>query len=701
MMRSTSRRRFSLIGAVAACAVLLSAMPVDARVGTGAEGRGVDALRRQDAGVMIVPVTITPWVEPDGVWAAVFSITGALPADAVLRYTIYRPIAGDRDDVRARIVDVANGSSPGPGLQNQVEQPAAPLTVDGQLTLTIPIRSRSGSSDRTLIPNPGVHPVTVSIVASDGAALGSWTLLMTRLAARSRPPLRLAITDRISVDPPFDPDGVPLVSDRTEAAVERIAAGSEFPGSGTTLTVEPALVDSLSRRPTTQSPLDALLKGVGDQPLLRATWSPIDIEGWARVGDLTEVQNQLVAGQRGLDVFADAAPVTSVWPIDPSMGPRSVAVMRSLGVDHLLLNADQVDLPSDLPTAGEFLRPLTIRSDQEIVDALVTDPQIAVLLALPVPDDRDGRAANIALALMGSAWINDPGDDALAALVDLSAMSAPRVTTFARQIAAASAETVDVVDPQTIFSDVAPLTRRRTSSRTEPAPAEATMRTPGNVSDLASVATVIRGQRQRVAAVQSMTTEPAADLDFGTQLLLAADRRWTTVERDRAIARVSSQVAATVAAIVIPTPRDITLTARRASVPIRIENGLDRPATIEIEFSTSRLSVDGGPRRTVTLQPGTNRVDIPVTVRTSGQFIIAVKVRTQNRGLSIGSTEIKVRSQVFGGIGFALGGGALLFLIGWWLATARRKRRRAARERHVSHIAADDPAIPSESSVDR
>lgn len=645
---------------------------------------------RQTTPIAIVPVTITPWVQPDGIWSATFSISGALPVDSVIRYTIYRPIAGNRDDVRSRIVDVANGGSPGAGLQNQFEQPAAPLVLNGELTLAIPIRSRSGSSDRTLIPNPGVHPIVVSIVGPDAAILGSWTLLMTRLATRTRPPLRLAITDRIGVDPPFDPDGLPFIGARTLASLDRVAASSELPGSGATLAIEPALVDALALQPTTQSQLDSLVERVGEQPVLRSTWSPIDLEAWARVGDLTEVQNQLVTGQRTLDSFTAAAKVTSVWPIDPTIGSRAVTVMRSLGVDHLLLNADQVDLPSDLPAAGEFLRPITIRSDQELLDALVTDPQVSILLSLAVPDDRDGRAANIALALMGNAWIDDPGDDALASLVDLSTMSTPRITTFARQISAASPETIDVVDPQTIFTDVAPLTRRRTSSRTEPVPAEASLRSPADIADVGSLATLVRGERQRVASFQSMTTEPVGELDFSTQLLLAGDQRWAPAERDRAIARVSGQITAAVAAITIPTPRDITLTARRANVPIRIENGLDRPVAVEVEFATTRLSVDGGPRRTLTLQPGTNRIDIPVTVRTSGQFIISVRVRSPNRGLAIGTTEIRVRSQVFGGIGFALGAGALVFLIGWWLATARRKRRRSARSRHVSQATSPD-----------
>ncbi len=651
---------------------------------------GAESLR-QTTPVVIVPVTITPWVQPDGIWSATFSIAGTLPIDSVVRYTIYRPITGNRDDVRSRIVAVANGGSPGAGLQNEFEQPAAPLVLNGELTLAIPIRSRSGSTDRTLIPNPGVHPVVVSIVGPDAAVLGSWTLLMTRLATRSRPPLRLAIADRIGVDPPFDPDGLPSISVPTLASLDRVAASSGLPGSGTTLAIEPALVDALSRRPTTQSALDSLVENVGEQPVLRSTWSPIDFEAWARVGDLTELQNQLVTGQRALDGFTAAAKVTSVWPIDPTIGPRSVTVMRSLGVDHLLLSADQVELPGDLPAAGEFLRPITIRSDQELLDALVTDPQVSMLLSLAVPDDRDGRAANIALALMGNAWIDDPGDDALASLVDLSTMSAPRVATFARQISAASPETIDVVDPQTIFTDVAPLTRRRTSSRTEPVPAEAALRAPTNISDAGSLATLIRGERQRVASFQSMTTEPVGELGFSTQLLLAGDRRWAPADRDRAIARVSGQITAAVASIVIPTPRGITLTARRANVPIRIENGLDRPVAIEVEFATTRLSVDGGPRRTVTLQPGTNRIDIPVTVRTSGQFIISVRVRSPNRGLAVGTTEIRVRSQVFGGIGFALGGGALVFLIGWWLATARRKRRRSARTRHVSQNPSPEP----------
>jgi hypothetical protein len=139
---------------------------------------------------------------------------------------------------------------------------------------------------------------------------------------------------------------------------------------------------------------------------------------------------------------------------------------------------------------------------------------------------------------------------------------------------------------------------------------------------------------------------------------------------------VEQRIGADLALISGPTNRSITLTARNATIPVRIENGLDRPVRAQLRVDSNRVVVKGGSRRSVELAPGTNRLNLPVTVRTSGQFPVEVSVYSADGALPISHATIRVRSQVFSGVGIALGCGALIFLVLWWLLTFRRNRRK-------------------------
>ncbi len=120
----------------------------------------------------------------------------------------------------------------------------------------------------------------------------------------------------------------------------------------------------------------------------------------------------------------------------------------------------------------------------------------------------------------------------------------------------------------------------------------------------------------------------------------------------------------------------VTLTARRADVPLTFVNGTGRPVSVRVELASSKLLFPDGRSRVVTLPPGNHTERFAVEARTSGTFTMTVALVSEDGRLPIGPpTRLTVRSAVFSGAGAALTVGAIVFLLAWWANHVRRTRR--------------------------
>ena len=142
----------------------------------------------------------SPWGAPDGEWSATWTIAQEPPADAEVKYTIHQPLSGSNP--RGALAQVLAGGSLGPSLQHEIDTPLVQLRTEGKATLTIPIRSHSGSSDRLLVPNAGILPIGIDLVATDGTVLQHSVLFLDRVpTAASHPPLRVAARAEATTTP--------------------------------------------------------------------------------------------------------------------------------------------------------------------------------------------------------------------------------------------------------------------------------------------------------------------------------------------------------------------------------------------------------------------------------------------------------------------------------------------------------------------
>jgi hypothetical protein len=122
--------------------------------------------------------------------------------------------------------------------------------------------------------------------------------------------------------------------------------------------------------------------------------------------------------------------------------------------------------------------------------------------------------------------------------------------------------------------------------------------------------------------------------------------------------------------------RRVTLTARRADVPITFVNRTARPVRVRVQLASGKLLFPAGAEQLLDLPPGQSTERFAVEARTSGTFTMNVTLTSADGNLRLGTpARVSVRSTVFGGAGAALTAGALLFLALWWGNHFRRTRR--------------------------
>jgi hypothetical protein len=138
-----------------------------------------------------------------------------------------------------------------------------------------------------------------------------------------------------------------------------------------------------------------------------------------------------------------------------------------------------------------------------------------------------------------------------------------------------------------------------------------------------------------------------------------------------------------------PKGQRVTLTSRRATIPISLFNATGRPLQVKVRLDSDQLRFLDGAERFVTLASQNTTERFRVESRTTGAFPLEITVTSPDGSLKINSSELTVRSTVVSGVGAILTAGAGLFLLVWWGNDLRRSRyRRNGRARRQGRIAA-------------
>ncbi len=182
--------------------------------------------------------------------------------------------------------------------------------------------------------------------------------------------------------------------------------------------------------------------------------------------------------------------------------------------------------------------------------------------------------------------------------------------------------------------------------------------------------------QEEQAALQSTVGANDPDIAVGAQgLRLALSTDNTPAQANADLAVISDALAA-VQNGVSTTGRRVTVTARRADIPLSFLNQTGKPVTVRVHLASEKLLFPDGADKVLDLPEGTTTQRFAVEARTSGTFTMTVSLATGDGVVPLGEPErVSVRSAVFSGAGAALTVGALLFLALWWANHFRRTRR--------------------------
>lgn len=632
----------------------------------------------------------TPFVAPTDTLVLTLG-TDTLPADTLLTFELYGSITARAG--RNGIDETLQGQNVSGVLARIRNIPLAFLPphagggVDTSFTI-VPSGTEPEFGFR--ISDPGVYPLSVIATGPDGGGpLGELRTYVIRVPAptsEARPPLEVATLVPVAAPPALQTDGStklePTEADRLTDLVDVLAAERE---PSLTVAPVPETVDALATaRPAT---VDTLRRSLTGRQVVSGPYVDLDTPAWVDAGLDDEFRHQLTTGADALTARLGATPLPDrrTWLAAPTTTPATFGALATFGIDRtvlpesMLVPLDARDLP------GTLAQPFEVQDDQGgRLRAVMADLRLATRLGV---SDDPALAAQVLLADLATIWFEDP-TVARGVVVAVPAEDPHAIAALAPFLAGLTWTPADPAIGTGLLTDatvdalfeLAPATGpARNGQSAQPLVRPYVPQAPAaGHESLGTYPARLDAAQVSVDGYRSMVAETAADRVPPLQRLLdvsgASD--FDSSRRQAYLDASTAQVASQVAAITLPPdPEGITLAATEAEIPLVVDNALDYPVKVRIDFASEKLEFTAGTSTEVVLVPGSNRLAVPVKTRASGLFPVDVRMTSPDGNIAIASNRFEIRSTAISGLGLVLSIGAGIFLLIWWARHWRDGRR--------------------------
>ncbi len=542
----------------------------------------------------------------------------------------------------------------------------------------------SGVTPAVSVDQPGVYPLEVGVVgAGDRATFVTWLVVVEHGQAAIQEPLRVSWIWRFSAHPLHRASGVDdpsvLAQMRPGGRLARIAellrSAPHFP---LTLGIGPETLESwaaLAKTTRELAPLVATVEGAAGRPstqLLPEPYVPVDgptIEAEGLGGTLPK---EYVAGSNTIDALTSAIPDPSTAFVDP-VDDATVGRLSQMLVGRFVVRDTAL---APIPQPFTPAQPFTLTTTgAPPTPAAATDSGVEKLLST---DGTPALRAQRVLAALAEIAYEAPSK-ARGIVLAMPADWDPNVATISTLLQ--ELESDPLVRPSTLddlFANVPADQRNGTPLARQLLPGSPPRNLPllaqeydKATHDLAAYASMVGGGDPSVAAGRHA-------------LLIALSTALDRADALGQLATVTDDLQTLTNGIKV-TARTLTLTARRASLPLSFENDTKRSGVrVRVHLDSPKLIFPNGPDHVLTLPAGhytPNPAQFPVEARASGTFVMTVTLESPDGSVVLGSpARVTIQSTVFSGVGIAITIAAVLFLAGWWgnhFRRARRARRRA------------------------
>ena len=645
----------------------------------------------------------TPWAPPDE--RVQLDLALATPADGLeVHVLVHRAVTS-----RTALTQSLDGRSLG-AVEGRLTFPATDLAIDagGRRVLLVGVQ---GPGSATAPPDParivpgrsGIYPTEVQLLRN-GAVVDRFVTPLVVLAT-GLSPLTLAWVWRFDATPAHQPDGTVRKaaaralgpSGRLVRTAQAVATAVDVP---LTLAPTPETLGAWEEtaRQEEQLPGGVPVDGaaVGLEALRAAAVGPgrqvlpspfvsAGLSGLLEANLGSEVDALFARGaERQRQVLGDAAPRPGTFLAPQPLDATGLGRLRQYGAERVVFPPAGLQSQEQRLTPGN---PFAVgNKGKPLASAAMTDPDLARLL-----DGDDAPALRAARFLAGLS------------LVALEAPGEPRgVVVVTPEEWDPPASLLDGVfrglrkQPRDHPGHPRRVLRHGCAGTARRCPARARHRRRGAHRRRRRRR---RGSlRRRLAAFAEVVEPNSTWLDTADQSILLS---WATALRteDRAQRKLSSPaeylrgadklVKGVTAKIRGPNGQRVTLTSRRASIPISLLNATGRPLQVRIRLDSDQLRFLDGSERFVTLAPQNTTERFRVESRSTGAFPLSITVTSPDGSLELNTGELTIRSTVVSGVGAVLTAGAGIFLLVWWGNDLRRSRhRRTGRARRQGRIAA-------------
>lgn len=651
----------------------------------------------QSPGAMVLAAQPT-WVPPDG--AAVLELRFSGPVEGLeVQVTGHRAVTS-----RSALAQAMGGKRLG-AVEGRLNTPvdSLPLDGDGDRLLVVGIQGPASPPDAArIVPGrTGLYPLEVELRRREGLVTRFVTPLV--VLAPGLVPITLAWVWRLDATPSRLPDGRlrPAVT-RAVTPGGRLARMAEALAAATdvrlTLAPTPETLEAwadLARK--SQQAGDeqagpgaalAQLRATAGQPtwqVLGASYVPLDMPALLANELGAEIDRHFARGAEALGDALGTPPPTTTLLAGPLDGP-SLGRLRQYGAERVVVTPSALEPVAQRLTPG---RPFSLGGRGRPFTAAVADPELSALLQGNDPPALRAARFFAALSLValeaprerrGVVVVTPAGWDPPAVLLDA-------VLTGLRSHPAVIPQTLDG-----FFTDVPPEGREdglvTRSLRTRPsAKAPVDPKAVQAIRRRLAAFTQVMGEgepgpRAVEGALLTSQAEPLAP--EGREGRGGSSPRAYLTAGDRLIEEVTGRVRG-------PDGQRVTLTARRASIPISLLNANPRPLQVLVRLESDQLRFPGGSERLLTLPPQNTTERFAVETRAPGAFPLRITVTSPDGQLLVNRSKLTIRSTVVSGVGALLTTGAGVFLLIWWGNDLRRQRRRRRRGRRRGGFSSPTP----------
>jgi hypothetical protein len=548
-----------------------------------------------------------------------------------------------------------------------------------------------------------VLPLTVRVQGSGvaGPVVASLTTFVVDLPARVAQPLRTALLVPVREPTHRNPAG-DFVDDKLAGllapggALGAVAAELARPGApAATLVVDAMLVDDVTAMPggwrlrqggtrTTVPPGDPrsrhaatflqwLKKAASGRPLAAFPYGNADLPALVAAGSGAWAGDAIQSGRDALTNRLGTAPDPALaWPVDGAVDGALLRTLEQARATVVVLDPRHLPAP---PTGVTANATVDLGGGRDPQRALVGDAGLSAALADPRAAGAPAEWAQRILAETAVTWLERPNSEAPRGILLAPPQSWRPTPAFFRSLARGlgAARWLRLQSASTLAADVPQGPQEGERRLATVTAADRALGLPPSYLDR------IEQTRSKLDSFRRAVGNdftPASG-SFEQDLLIAQSSDWRP---PAARARGRSFVRAVTTAIrgvyrrveVGTTP--VTLTARRGTIPVTVNNASEERVTVVLRLTSPKVDLPAASDPFV-LEPGRRTTQLlPVGTRTTGSFPIRVDVLTPDGQETIATGEIRLVSTAFNRVALGLTGGAVGALLLWWWRSDRRRR---------------------------